>query len=156
MRQESNPNLLFRAERRFRYSVPVYKNHFQMKNSSDRIDIRHDETVVISGASGRFPSSANFDEFRDNLFRGVDMVTADDSRWPVGMSYYTTKLFKNIVSLTGLWNLPPKNGKMPNLERFDEDFFGIPESQVNLIDPQERLQLELTYEAIVDAGKILV
>lgn len=41
---------------------------------------------------------------------------------------------------------------MPNLERFDEDFFGIPESQVNLIDPQERLLLELTYEAIVDAG----
>lgn len=52
----------------------------------------------------------------------------------------------------GLWNLPPKNGKMPNLERFDEEFFGVPESQVNLIDPQERLLLELTYEAIVDAG----
>lgn len=55
-----------------------------MKNS-DRIGIRHDETVVISGASGRFPSSANLDEFRDNLFKGVDMVTADDTRWPVGM-----------------------------------------------------------------------
>lgn len=41
---------------------------------------------------------------------------------------------------------------MPNLERFDEDFFGIPESQVNLIDPQERLLLELTFEAIIDAG----
>lgn len=45
---------------------------------------------------------------------------------------------------------------MPNLDRFDEDFFGIPESQVNLIDPQERLLLEVTYEAIVDAGMVAI
>lgn len=40
--------------------------------------------VVISGAAGRFPSSASLDEFKENLLKSVDMVTADDSRWPVG------------------------------------------------------------------------
>lgn len=41
---------------------------------------------------------------------------------------------------------------MPNLDRFDNEFFGISEEDVMFIDPQERLLLEHTYEAIVDAG----
>ena len=44
----------------------------------------HEPEVVISGISGRFPSSDSIQEFKDNLFNGVDMVTADDSRWPIG------------------------------------------------------------------------
>lgn len=40
--------------------------------------------VVISGLSGRFPSADSLQEFRDNLFNSVDMVTADDTRWPQG------------------------------------------------------------------------
>lgn len=43
---------------------------------------KHD--VVISGAAGRLPASADLDEFKDNLMNSVDMVTADDSRWPAG------------------------------------------------------------------------
>lgn len=40
--------------------------------------------VVISGAAGRLPLSDSLDEFKHNLMNGVDMVTADDSRWPAG------------------------------------------------------------------------
>lgn len=43
-----------------------------------------DPDIVISGISGRFPSSDSVEEFKQNLYNGVDMVTADDSRWPVG------------------------------------------------------------------------
>ncbi|KAI1303585.1 Fatty acid synthase [Halotydeus destructor] len=95
--------------------------------------VRH--TVVISGASGRFPASNNMEEFKENLLNSVDMVTADDSRWPAG-----------------LWNLPTRNGKIPNIDKFDTQFFGIDKDEVAFIDPQERLMLETTYEAIVDAG----
>lgn len=42
---------------------------------------------------------------------------------------------------------------MPNMDLFDREFFGISESDVTFMDPQERLLLESTYEAIVDAGK---
>jgi len=31
--------------------------------------------IVISGCSGRFPESANLQEFSDNLFNGVDMIS---------------------------------------------------------------------------------
>ena len=42
---------------------------------------------------------------------------------------------------------------MPNLDRFDHEFFGVSDEDVMFIDPQERLLLEHTYEAIVDAGR---
>jgi len=44
---------------------------------------------------------------------------------------------------------------MPDMDLFDCEFFGISESDVTFMDPQERLLLESTYEAIVDAGKKL-
>lgn len=40
--------------------------------------------VVLSGFSGRLPESENVQEFWENLRNGVDMVTEDDRRWPLG------------------------------------------------------------------------
>ena len=42
------------------------------------------DDVVISGISGKFPESENMQEFADNLFSGVDMVTEDDRRFTPG------------------------------------------------------------------------
>ena len=42
------------------------------------------EDIVISGISGRYPESDSLDEFWSNLMSGVELVTADDRRWPVG------------------------------------------------------------------------
>ena len=42
------------------------------------------EDIVISGIAGKFPESDNLDEYAENLFSNIDMVTADDRRWPVG------------------------------------------------------------------------
>ena len=48
------------------------------------------EDIVISGVGGRFPMSNNIDEFANNLFNNIDMITEDDNeeRWPKGMKYY--------------------------------------------------------------------
>lgn len=40
--------------------------------------------VVISGLSGRFPAADSLEEFEYKLFNKIEMVTVDDSRWPVG------------------------------------------------------------------------
>lgn len=42
------------------------------------------EDIVIAGISGRLPESNNLDEFWENLFNGIDMVTEDDRRWKPG------------------------------------------------------------------------
>uniref|UniRef100_A0A672GZY7 Fatty acid synthase n=1 Tax=Salarias fasciatus TaxID=181472 RepID=A0A672GZY7_SALFA len=93
------------------------------------------EDIVIAGISGRLPESDNLQEFWENLINGVDMVTEDDRRWK-----------------PGLYGLPKRNGKLKDISHFDAAFFGVHPKQANTMDPQLRLMLETSYEAIVDAG----
>uniref|UniRef100_A0A8C9SU62 Fatty acid synthase n=1 Tax=Scleropages formosus TaxID=113540 RepID=A0A8C9SU62_SCLFO len=93
------------------------------------------EEIVIAGISGRLPESGNLQEFWENLFNGVDMVTEDDRRWK-----------------PGLYGLPRRNGKLKEINKFDASFFGVHPKQAHTMDPQLRLMLEISYEAIVDGG----
>nr|XP_022904132.1 fatty acid synthase isoform X2 [Onthophagus taurus] len=93
------------------------------------------DDVVITGISGRFPESNNMEEFRQQLFDGIDLVTDDERRWP-----------------SGLYGLPTRTGKLKDISHFDATFFGVHAKQAHVMDPQLRLLLELTHEAIVDAG----
>ncbi|XP_064584818.1 fatty acid synthase [Zonotrichia leucophrys gambelii] len=93
------------------------------------------EDVVIAGIAGRLPESDNLQEFWENLLNGVDMVTEDDRRWK-----------------PGIYGLPKRNGKLKDLSKFDASFFGVHPKQANTMDPQLRLLLEVSYEAILDGG----
>ena len=62
-------------------------------------------------------------------------MTDDERRWPRGMH-----------------GLPERTGKIKDLASFDATFFGVHAKQANVMDPQLRMLLELTHEAIVDAG----
>lgn len=65
----------------------------------------------------------------------MDMVTDDERRW-----------------LAGIHGLPTRSAKIKDLSSFDASFFGIHPKQAHVMDPQLRMLLEVTYEAIVDAG----
>lgn len=43
-----------------------------------------DDDIVLTGLSGRLPESNSIEEFAQQLFDGVDLVTADDRRWTPG------------------------------------------------------------------------
>lgn len=116
------------------------------------------EEIVISGISGRFPEADNIDELKENLYNNVDMITEDSRRWPPGI-LFTFVLFcfiLNFIITSGLYGLPGRMGKLKDLSKFDAQFFGVHGKQANLMDPQARILLELSYEAIVDAGKFLI
>lgn len=49
-------------------------------------------------------------------------------------------------------SFPQAIGKIKNLDKFDALFFGIHNKQVQAMDPMGRILLEVSYEAIVDAG----
>ena len=55
----------------------------------------------------------------------------------------------------GIHGLPTRNGKLKTLDKFDATFFGVHAKQAHMMDPQLRMMLELTYEALVDAGTII-
>lgn len=103
-----------------------------LKMSSDQ---NFGDEIVISGIAGRFPNSNNMYEFEYNLYNKVDMQDEDESRW---------KHFHPSV--------PRRSGKIKNLEKFDASFFAIMERHANQSDPQIRMLLEHSYEAIIDAG----
>ncbi|XP_070505887.1 fatty acid synthase-like [Chironomus tepperi] len=95
----------------------------------------NDNDIVISGVSGRFPSSKNLREFEYNLYNKVDMITEDESRW----KHY-------------LKEVPRRFGKIHNLEKFDASFFSTLNKHADWTDPQMRILLEHAYESILDAG----
>ena len=95
----------------------------------------HEQTIVISGISGRFPKSANMAEFRRNLLTGLDMTTGTELRWR---------------SEGG----PKRFGFLDCLDKFDANFFNLTPRQAQQLDPQIRLLLEATFEAIMDAGTL--
>lgn len=47
-----------------------------------------DEDIVITGIAGRYPESNNVDEFWTKLLSGVELISADDRRWPIGKLTY--------------------------------------------------------------------
>ncbi|KAH7949935.1 hypothetical protein HPB49_017253 [Dermacentor silvarum] len=55
-------------------------------------------------------------------------------------------------SPTGHLGLPERMGAISDLTRFDAQFFGVHPKQAHKMDPQLRLLLETSYEAIVDSG----
>ena len=90
------------------------------------------DPLVISGISGRFPHSRNFEEFKTNLYHGVDMVTEQE----------------RFISE----RLPRRAGFMFDLDKFDAGFFGIIPKLAESMDPEQRMLLEVTFEAILDSG----
>ena len=55
--------------------------------------------------------------------------------------------------IIGALGLPKRNGKLKDLSKFDATFFGVHPKQASYMDPQLRILLELTHEAIIDAGQ---
>lgn len=93
------------------------------------------EDVVVSGVAGRFPKSRNMSEFSSNLFNKIDMTDDNNDRWKQAVEF-----------------IPPRSGKVADLDKFDCAFFATLSKQAKYCDPQMRILLEHVYEAILDAG----
>ncbi|WP_067473585.1 type I polyketide synthase [Nocardia amamiensis] len=103
--------------------------------SSNPVDTASGEPLAIVGIGCRFPGADGTTAFWDLLREGVDAIsevpddrwTRDDVRW---------------------------GGFLDDVRSFDAEFFGISPREAEHIDPQQRLVLELTGEALEDAGLV--
>lgn len=106
------------------------------------------EPIAVIGMACRFPGNADTPEkFWHLLLNGVDTVTETPaSRWDVDAFYDPD---------------PEKPGKiytrwgsfLDGIDGFDARFFGISPREVRGIDPQQRLFLEVSWEALENAGQ---
>lgn len=102
--------------------------------------------VAIIGLSGRYPRSANLDEFWKNLSNGSNCVTEiPKERWEWA-DYFDPEKGK-AGKIYSKWG-----GFLDDIDKFDPLFFKVSPKEAKAIDPQERLFLETCYHAIEDAG----
>ena len=106
--------------------------------------IRSDKDIAIIGMSIKFPEANSKDEFWENLCSGKESIT-----------YFEDKdLINSGVSPT-LINNPKFVKALPlikDIDMFDANFFGYTPREAALIDPQNRLFLECSWEALEDSG----
>jgi len=55
-----------------------------------------------------------------------------------------------------MYGVPSRSGKLKEINKFDAEFFGIHSKLANAMDAQLRILLEVTHEAIVDAGNFII
>ncbi|MDI4656772.1 type I polyketide synthase [Xanthobacter autotrophicus] len=112
----------------------------------DLLERRQSEPVAIVGMGCRFPGAADLAAFWDLLVRGEDPLgPVPQDRWNIDSLYNPDPQARGkTVSREG--------GYLPNLDRFDADFFGITPREAPFIDPRQRLVLETAWEALEDAG----
>lgn len=105
------------------------------------------EPIAIIGMSCRFPGEARTPEqFWDNLMKGVDgIVPIPKERWDSDR-YYSAD-----VDEPGKMYVR-EGGCLEDVDQFDARFFNISPREAECMDPQQRMLLELAWEALERSG----
>ncbi|MFK7829715.1 MAG: SDR family NAD(P)-dependent oxidoreductase [Congregibacter sp.] len=106
------------------------------------------DTVGIIGMACRFPGDASdLNAYWRLLDEGTDGISdVGDERWPTAryLSHDRDVPGKMYTCKAGLLSGP--------IDRFDARFFGVSQKEAGSLDPQQRLLMELSWQALEDAG----
>ena len=104
-----------------------------------------EKCIAIVGASFRFPGSPN-NSIWNNLVENKDLVThVEEGRWSFDAYQHPDKKHPGTSYTFAA-------GSIGDVSGFDASFFGISPREASLIDPQQRILLELAWEAIESSG----
>jgi len=103
------------------------------------------QPIAIIGMACRFPGAPNVDAFWELLRSGRNAITeVPADRWDVN------RFYDPHPALPGKMNTR-FGGFISDIGLFDPEFFEISEKEARLMDPQQRLILELAWEALEDS-----
>ena len=107
--------------------------------------------VAIVGMSCRFPNAENKDLFWDMLIKGKSGFHHD---YPPNRSaeHKEYHMLYNPKRFTQGRHCALGGAYLNNIRDFDAEFFNISSQEARAMDPQQRILLQITYEAIEDAG----
>ncbi|MGZ4806861.1 MAG: beta-ketoacyl [acyl carrier protein] synthase domain-containing protein, partial [Ilumatobacteraceae bacterium] len=120
-------------------------DHLQGK--LDRAEAAAHEPIAIVGMSCRFPGGANSPEQYWELLRsGRDLVTEypQQRRDMIAAAGVDVAMLDDGTTWFG--------GFLDEIDQFDPQFFGISPREAATMDPQQRLVLEVSWEALERAG----
>ena len=106
-----------------------------------------EDAIAVIGASCRLPGANNLDELGSLLARGTDChVPLPTDRFDLHKSFRASQA-ANFVSERGFYG-----NFLEEAGRFDHSFFNISKKDAMYVDPQQRILLELAYEAMESSG----
>lgn len=101
------------------------------------------EPIAIIGAAGRFPGANDVPTFWQNLLDGKETITF----------FRPEELDPSLdPATTSLSTYVRARGVLADPAGFDAAFFGMSPREAETVDPQQRLALELAWEALETAG----
>ncbi len=130
--------------------TPLQKAVYALKETQKQLaDLRaaQHQPIAIVGMSCRFPGSANsLDRYWKLLCEEQDAIReVPPERWNADEFYDADPSVPGKMNTRWL-------GTIDHIDMFDNSFFGISEREARMCDPQQRLALELVWEALEDAG----
>ncbi len=100
------------------------------------------ELIAVVGMSGRFPSAPDVDSLWQLLMdRGDAIKPISKERWDTSQQLDPEKVIQSV------------GGFLTEVDQFDPMFFGISPREAEDIDPQHRLMLEASFNALEDGGQ---
>ncbi len=106
------------------------------------------EKIAIIGMGCRFPGAKDLESFWDLLHYGVSSISkVPFARWDVDAFYEPNSAIPGKMNTQ--WG-----GFLEDIEKFDPNFFNISPREAEHIDPQQRLVLEVAWEALENGGII--
>lgn len=105
--------------------------------------------IAIIGLAGRYPQARNINEFWENLKGGKNCISEIPlERWNWQQYFHADRIEAGGMGKSyGKWG-----GFMADVDKFDPLFFKISPSEAEVMDPQERLFLQVAWEVLEDAG----
>src|SRR5690554_3758799 len=118
----------------------------QMQARLEAAERAKNEPIAIIGMSCRFPGANNVEAYWHLLRTGQDAVRpVPENRWNV--DEYTTSDDEDGDNKP-IWY----GGFLDDIDQFDPAFFGISPREATTLDPQQRLVLEVAWEALEHAA----
>ena len=102
------------------------------------------ESIAIIGLSGRFPGANNVDDFWDNLCESKEKITVFSDEELLNSGFSKEQIDNP--------NYVKSKGVLADVELFDDVFFGFNPKEAEITDPQHRIFLECSWEALENAG----
>jgi polyketide synthase PksN len=117
-------------------TAPVASSSTPSRREASRDE---DMAIAIVGMATRLPKARNAEELWENLVHGRDCISE------IPQSRHARRRNRDALGRY-------RGGFIDDLDRFDSLFFNISPREAETLDPQERLFLEVSWEALEDAG----
>lgn len=126
----------------------AYERISQLEQELEASESTGDTDIAIVGIGLRFPNVFSLEDLHQVLASGKNNVKeVPEGRWDIEKWLGVENEKGKAYTFAGSY--------LEEIDRFDHHFFNIPPEEAQYTDPQQRMLLELSVEAIQNAGLLL-